>query len=75
MLPAGIYVRSASGFARLAGLRFDDMIVGVNGTAVASLKDFDSALQATQDDDVVALLVRRGKLTNFMPVLRRPPKT
>ncbi|VTU22229.1 trypsin-like peptidase domain-containing protein [Variovorax sp. PBL-E5] len=75
MLPAGIYVRSASGFARLAGLRFDDMIVGVNGTAVASLKDFDSALQATQDDDVVALLVRRGKLTNFVPVLRRPPKT
>jgi S1-C subfamily serine protease len=48
-------------------------VLGVNDTAVASLADFDAALAALKDGGTVALLVRRGAATSFVPVRSAPP--
>jgi serine protease Do len=73
LIEPGLYVKVASGPARRAGLRFGDLVLGVNDTAVASLADFDAALAALKDGGTVALLVRRGAATSFVPVRSAPP--
>ena len=65
---AGLHVRSASGSAQRAGLRFGDVILAVNDVDVAALKDLDKALEAIGQGETVALLVRRGSVTSFVPV-------
>jgi serine protease Do len=62
----GLYVRSASGSAQRAGLRFGDVILAVNDVDVTALKDLDEALEPIGQGDAVALLVRRGSITSFV---------
>ena len=68
-LPPGVYVESASGAALLAGLDGGDRIVAVNATPVASPAEFDAAL-AGLTADTVALLVMRGPMSLYVPVMR-----
>ncbi|VTU35968.1 putative periplasmic serine endoprotease DegP-like precursor [Variovorax sp. PBS-H4] len=65
---AGIYVRSTSGSARRAGLRLGDVILAVNDVGVSAINELDRALEATHQGETVALLVRRGSITSFVPV-------
>lgn len=74
-LPAGLYVQGASGAARRSGIEFGDAVLGVNQTMVSSLAEFDAALKAAAGRDLVALLVRRGTVVNFVPIARTPPAT
>ena len=71
-LPApGLYVESVSGSAQLAGLRFGDVLIAVNDVEVARLADFDSAIRSVRETDTVALLVMRGSVRNYVPILPR----
>jgi serine protease Do len=69
LLP-GLYVQSTTGSSRRAGIEFGDSIIGVNQTAVASLVEFDAALQAAGAASTIALLIRRGPAMSFVPVTR-----
>ena len=72
-LPPGVYVESAAGAALLAGLDGGDRIVAVNATPVASPAEFDAAL-AGLTADTVALLVMRGPMSLYVPVMRVLPR-
>jgi serine protease Do len=67
-LESGLHVRSASGSAQRAGLRFGDVVLAVNDVGVAALTDLDRALEPIGQNETVALLVRRGSITSFVPV-------
>jgi len=64
----GLPVRSASGSAQRAGLRFGDVILAVNDVDVGALRDLDKALEGIGQGETVALLVRRGSITSFVAV-------
>lgn len=72
-LPPGVYVEGASGAALLAGLEAGDRILAVNAMTVASPADFDAAL-AGITADTVALLVVRGAMSLYVPVMRVLPR-
>lgn len=63
-----LYVRSASGAAQRAGLRFGDVVLAVNDVGVAGIADLDRALEAIRPGETVALLIRRGSITSFVAV-------
>ena len=66
----GVWVESSSGSALLAGIEPGDRITGLNGAAVANPGDFDAALEAAGSAQVVAVLVARGTLSLYIPVVR-----
>ncbi len=72
-LQPGVYVQSASGPGLLAGLEPGDRIVAVNATPVASPAAFDAALSDLHAD-TVALLVVRGPMSMYVPVMRTLPQ-
>lgn len=67
LLEAGLYARSTSGFAQRASLRFSDMILAVNDVGVSGISDLDRALESIRQGGIVALLIRRGSITTFVP--------
>lgn len=71
-LQPGAYVQSAGGAGLLAGLEPGDRIVAVNATPVATPAEFDAAL-AQVTADTVALLVVRGPMSLYVPVMRKLP--
>ena len=66
-LSSGLLVEKASGLAAKAGLSAGDVILAVNHSPVSELKTFAGLLQG----DAVALLVRRGDSTLFLPLRLR----
>ena len=72
-LDPGLYVKSASGSAQQAGLRFGDMLLAVNDVRVSDLAGFDAAIRSIGDDETVALLVMRGAARSFVPIAPRKP--
>ena len=62
----GLVVEKAAGPAARAGIRAGDVVTAVNGRPVKSAGDLSAATQKTQG--TVALLVRRGEATLFVPV-------
>lgn len=72
-LEPGVYVQGASGAGLLAGLEPGDRIVAVNATPVASPLEFDAALAGVATD-TVALLVVRGPMSLYVPVMRALPR-
>ena len=72
-VPAGVWVDSSSGSALLAGIEPGDRVTGLNGTAVGNPADFDAALEAAGNAQVVAVLVARGTLSLYIPVTRPRP--
>ena len=62
----GLYVEQAQGAAAKAGIRRGDVILAVNGEAVASVEALRA--QVGKADKRVALLVQRGEMRLFVPV-------
>ena len=62
----GLVVEKAAGPAARAGIRAGDVVTAVNGRPVKSAGDLSAAMQKKQG--TVALLVRRGEATLFVPV-------
>jgi len=62
----GLVVESASGAAARAGIRAGDVVTAVNGRPVKSVEDLRSAAEKSKGS--VALLVRRGEASIFVPV-------
>ena len=62
----GLVVESAD--ASKTPLRPGDVIVGVGREAVSSLEDFNRLIEEQKQGDTVALLVKRGEATVYVPV-------
>jgi len=62
----GLVVEGATGPAAKAGLRRGDLITAVNGKQVKSVEELRAAVSKAKDS--VALLVRRGEATVFVPI-------
>jgi serine protease Do len=65
-LRGGLLVQKAQGPAAHAGLQRGDVIIGINQTAITSLKVFEQALAASGGS--IALLVKRQDSTLFVPL-------
>ena len=63
---SGLVVERATGPAAKAGLRRGDLITAVNGKAVKSVEELRAMVSKAKDN--VALLVRRGDATVFVPI-------
>jgi serine protease Do len=64
----GLLVEKAAGDAARAGIRPGDVIVGVNNQPVESQEQFSSATASLKKGQTVAILIRRGQSTIFVPV-------
>jgi serine protease Do len=75
-LKNGVQVDAVEGPAARAGLQRGDIVLRIGDTDVTSAKQFDSIVQRLDPQKTVALLVRRGDNTQFVPVRPRaaPPK-
>ena len=62
----GLVVENASGAAARAGIRTGDVVTAVNGRPVKSVDELRSAAEKSKGS--VALLVRRGEASIFVPV-------
>ena len=62
----GLLVENASGAAARAGIRAGDVVTAVNGRPVKSVEDLRAAAEKSRGS--VALLVRRGEASIFVPV-------
>jgi serine protease Do len=62
----GLVVENATGAAARAGIRAGDVVTAVNGKPVKSVEELQAA--AEKANGAVALLVRRGDDTIFVPV-------
>ena len=63
---SGLVVERATGPAAKAGLRRGDLITAVNGKPVKSVEDLRAMVAKAKDN--VALLVKRGDATVFVPI-------
>jgi serine protease Do len=67
-LDGGVKVERAQGPAAKSGIRAGDVIVGVNGARIGDTDDLGKTLEHAQKGAPLALLVRRGDSTIFIPV-------
>ena len=67
-LDHGLLVEDSSGDALLAGIRVGDVILAVNNTEVDTVAQFRRAIDAVPRGKSVALLVRRGNSTVYVPM-------
>ena len=51
-----------------AGIRAQDIILQVNKTTIASVKDYEREMAKTSSSKDVLLLIRRGKVSTFVPL-------
>lgn len=64
-IDGGVWVAGAQGPAARAGLREEDVIVGVGNQAVRDLKGFESIVAALPTSRAVPVLVRRGDWAQY----------
>jgi serine protease Do len=67
-LDGGVKVERAQGPAAKSGIRAGDVIVGVNGSRISDTDDLGKTLEQAPKGAPLALLVRRGDSTIFIPV-------
>jgi serine protease Do len=70
-LHGGVEVQTVEGPAVRVGLQKGDIILRIGDTDVASTKDFDHAVAHLDPKKTVAVLVRRGDNTQFVPMRPR----
>ncbi|HWX12463.1 MAG TPA: DegQ family serine endoprotease [Trinickia sp.] len=70
-LRGGVEVQTVEGPAARVGLQKGDIILRIGDTDVASTKDFDHAVAHLDPQKTVAVLVRRGDNTQFVPMRPR----
>ncbi|ROH88510.1 DegQ family serine endoprotease [Pseudomethylobacillus aquaticus] len=64
----GLLVIDAQGVAAQAGIRRGDVVLGLNNTEVVSLDQFNKQLAAVAAGKSVALLIKRGENTLYVPI-------
>jgi serine protease Do len=64
----GVVVREAQGVAAQAGIRPGDIILALNNTQVTSAAQFNQLVAGLKAGTSVALLVKRGETTLYVPV-------
>jgi len=64
----GVLVESVEGPASRAGLREGDVILSVNNTEVADVKQFQGVVQKADKSKPVSVLVRRGEWVNYLVI-------
>jgi serine protease Do len=62
----GVVVEQAAGPAAKAGIRRGDLVTAVNGQAVKSVEELRAVIAKAKDN--VALLIKRGEATVFVPI-------
>ncbi|MGN6808460.1 MAG: DegQ family serine endoprotease [Trinickia sp.] len=67
----GVEVQSVEGPAARVGLQKGDIILRIGDTDIATAKDFDQAVAHLDPQKTVAVLVRRGDNTQFVPMRPR----
>ncbi len=67
-LEGGVKVERAQGPAAKSGIRQGDVIVGVNGARISDTDDLGKTLEQAPKGAPLALLVKRGEATIFIPV-------
>jgi serine protease Do len=64
----GVKVDSAEGAAARAGVRDGDVILSINNTEIADLKQFGAVVAKLDKNKPVTLLVRRGEWVNYLVI-------
>jgi serine protease Do len=64
----GLFVENAVGPAAKAGIRDGDVIIAINDVEVARLAEFNKLLAKQPQEKAIALLVRRGTRSLYVPV-------
>ncbi len=64
----GVRVESAEGPAARAGLREGDVLLSIDNTEIASVRQFQAAVAKLERGRPVSVLVRRGEAVNFIVV-------
>ena len=64
----GVRVEAVEGAVARAGVREGDVLLSIDNTEVASVKQFDAALAKLDKSKTITLLVRRGDTVNFLIV-------
>ncbi|WP_250499750.1 DegQ family serine endoprotease [Caballeronia sp. GAWG1-5s-s] len=72
-LNGGVQVDAVEGPAARAGFQKGDIIMRIGDTDVTSAKQFESIAQGLDASKMVAILVRRGDNTQFVPLRPRVP--
>jgi serine protease Do len=70
---SGVQVDDVDGPAARVGLQKGDIILRVGDTDIASAKQFDEVTARLDPQKMVAVLVRRGDTTQFVPIRPRAP--
>ncbi|HEX3380297.1 MAG TPA: DegQ family serine endoprotease [Paraburkholderia sp.] len=73
-IQSGVQIDAADGPAARVGLQKGDIILRVGDTDVTSAKQFDDLTSHLDPQKMVALLVRRGDNTQFVPIRPRSPQ-
>ena len=73
-IKGGIQVDVADGPAARAGIQKGDVILRVGETDITSARQFESVVKALDPSKAVALLVRRGDTSQYVPVKPRAQK-
>ena len=64
-IEGGVFVASAEGPSARAGLREDDVIVGIGNQSVRDLRGFNAAIAALPADRPVPVMIRRGDWAQY----------
>jgi serine protease Do len=70
----GVQIDAVDGQAARVGLQKGDIILRVGDTDITSAKQFDDLTSHLDPQKMVALLVRRGENTQFVPIRPRSPQ-
>ncbi|WP_246797130.1 DegQ family serine endoprotease [Burkholderia perseverans] len=70
-VPNGVHVDLAEGPAARAGLKRDDIVIRVGDTDITNAKQFVEVTAKLDPQKMVAVLVRRGDNTQFIPLRPR----
>jgi serine protease Do len=72
-LTSGVLVDAVEGPAARAGFQKGDIVLRVGDTDITSAKQFEAVAQNVDTGKMVAILVRRGDNTQFVPLRPRAP--
>jgi serine protease Do len=67
----GVQIDAVDGQAARVGLQKGDIVLRVGDTDITSAKQFDELTSHLDSQKMVALLVRRGENTQFVPIRPR----
>ena len=67
-LRGGVRVEAVDGAAARAGLREGDVILSMDNTEIADVKQFNQLAQKAEKTKAVSVLVRRGEAVNYLVI-------